>query len=335
MSSQKCPDCGLINWSDATNCKRCNAPFGDMNQAADDYVPDMQLTFQGEKPQTVLGVLMIIWGILMLAAGLFLLSFGPVSPAVVGGPIFAISGILVMRDRAGAMGLYFLGLAVMVLWLGAAQNMMTAIGCLFYAGLVGLLVMKRRLPVLAGIMMGFSCLALVGVLLIVVLLKPGQVAWRDFRPNQGLFTVKMPSEPSAPESAEEKRGAYSMTKHMYISSVAGQGSVLYGIVDYSPALPTDRVSYDEMLDAEVNNLISRSSSTLVSKHATTVSGYSGVEFEMKPPDNLRLASPKCFVKMFMNSEHMYVLQITASESSELFAGKETFLNPEFSYRSSR
>jgi hypothetical protein len=305
-----------------------------MNEA-DDFMPPMQPAFQGEKPPTVLGFLMIVWGVILLAAGLYVLSFGPVTPALVGGPAIAISGILLMRDRAGAIGIYFLGVVVMCVWLSATNNVLGAAGSFIFSGLIGLLVAKRRVPILAGILIVFSCLALIGAMMIPGLLLPQKVAWQDFRPSQGLFTVKMPSEPGAPESIVQQRGSYSMTKHLYQSQIAGQGSAMYVVVDFSPALPTERASYQDMLEAEVTNIVNGSSSALVSKQTTTVSGYPAIEFEMRPPENLALKDPKCFVKMFMNSEHLYVLQITATQSSELLAGKEIFFNPEFSYRSSR
>jgi len=56
---------------------------------------------------------------------------------------------------------------------------------------------------------------------------------------------------------------------------------------------------------------------------------------MKPPDNLALKSPKTFVKLFMNSDQLYVMQITASQTSELLAGKDMFLTPHFSYWGNR
>ena len=49
--------------------------------------------------------------------------------------------------------------------------------------------------------------------LIAGLLKPGRVAWQDFRPAQGLFTVKMRAEPIAHDSKVERVGSYTITNH--------------------------------------------------------------------------------------------------------------------------
>ncbi len=74
MSSQECPSCGLVNWSDAPECKRCRAPI---QPGEETYAFRPPIVFEEEKPATVLGVLMTIWGALMLAGGLYLAHFRP------------------------------------------------------------------------------------------------------------------------------------------------------------------------------------------------------------------------------------------------------------------
>lgn len=330
MSNQKCPDCGLVNWADAMNCKRCDAPLQHMN--LDGAVA--LSTVREDRPALVLGVLMIIWGLVILGAGLFIYRVGgSTDPLLLGGPVILVSGILVMRGHSAAMGVYFLGLVGMCVWMGAAKGFPSAIGGFIFPGLVGLMVAKRRFPILAGFLIVLSCLAFSAPFLIAGMLKPNKVAWQDFRPAQGLFTVKMPSEPIARDPKTDRIASYTMTKHPYESLIRGQGSALYIVVDFSPALSIEGMSYEKMLDAELSGLVTRTSSTLVSKRSITVHGYPGLEFELRPPENLALSSPRNFGKIFMNSEHLYLMGITASEGSELLAGKDDFLNPTFSYRS--
>ena len=332
MSSQKCSNCGLVNWSDAASCKRCNMPLMDMNQAADFGLPT-QPRPGGEKSATVLGLLMIGWGLLLLATGLFLLSFGHPSPVLVGGPAILITGIFLMRGSREIFVVYFAGTIVMSGWISTTDGQSAGIASFVFPGLVGLLVLKRRYPVLAGFLMVLSCVAIIGTFVVSgVLIGSAKVAWRDFRAPQTYFTVQMPAEPIVREPVVTQRGPYMMTKRIYESRVAGQGSTLYVIVNYMPPLPTDRVPYEQMLAAEVDAVASATSSTVVSKQSTMVSGrYTGLEVEMKPPANLSLKSPKTFVKLFMNSDQLYLMQITASETSELLAAKDTFLTPQFSY----
>lgn len=329
MSTQKCSNCGLVNWADAANCKRCDAPLQQFGVTA------MRPSIQVDRPPRVLGFMIIIWGLLMFAAGLFLLRVGgTVHPIVLAGPVILISGILVMRGHVAAPGLYFLGIIGMCVWLAATKNAPFAIGSFIFPGLIGLLVAKRRFPILAGFLIVLSCVALLAPFLIAGMLGPSKVVWRDFRPAHGLFTVRMPSEPRALDPIVKSVESYTMTNHRYESLIRGQGATLYVVVNFSPAISVEGVSYEEMLDLELNGMIKRTSSTLISKRSTTVNGYPGLEFELKPPDNLALASPRVFGKVFMNSEHLYVMAITASEGSELLASKDDFLNPTFSYPSS-
>lgn len=333
MSSQKCPDCGLVNWIDATDCKRCGAPLAGA-QEAEEFLPQPQVVFEGEKPARALGVMMIVWGALLTGAGLYLLSFGPMSPVLVGGPAILITGIFVTRGSQGIFGLYFLGVVVMSVWLGATNGAATGIGSFLFPGLVGLLVARRRLPVLAGVLMGLSCFAVVGTLVFAaVMLSGAKVAWRDFRPAEGFFTVQMPSEPIAHDPMKSQVASYTLTKHAYESRVLGQGSTLFVVVEFTPPVTMQGVSIDKLLEAEVDALVQKVNGTIVSKRSINLGGYSGMEFEMRPPENLALASPRSFGRVFLNSEHEYMMVITGSESSDLLAGKDMFLNPQFSYRS--
>lgn len=332
MSSQRCPECGLLNWTDAESCKRCKAAFQPIVDESP-FIPAPHADFETEKPARVLGVLMIIWGVVISAAALFLFKVGgSADPLLLGGPVILVSGILVMRGNSGAMGLYFLGLVGMCVWTAATKSLPIAIGGFIFPGLVGLMVAKRRFPVLAGFLIVLSCVAFMAPFLIAGLLMPEKVAWQDFRPAQGLFTVRMPSAPIAHDSQVKRVGSYTMKNYPYESLVRGQGSAMYVVVDFSPALSTETISYEQMLEAELSGLVTRTSSTLLTSHPISVNGYSGLEFELKPPENLALSSSKTFGKIFMNSEHLYLMGITASEASELLAGKDDFLNPTLSYR---
>lgn len=333
MSSQKCPACGLINWSSEESCKRCNAPLSEL-AGSPVFAPAPQPLLERDKPPRVLGLLLIVWGVLLGATGLILFAYTGITHAVlVGGTIIAVSGIVVMSGRREGAYLYFLSVAIMTVWLAKTESLPLAIACFFWQGLIGLLVAKRRFPVLAGLLILISCLALLAPFIVAGLLKPEQkVAWREFRPSQGLFSVNMPADPIADKPVVMNIQKYTMTKNCYESTIARQGGVVYCVADFSPPISVEKVTYENMLEAELNNLVGSSRSMLVSKRSTTVNGYPGLEFEMKPPENLALRSPKNFGKIFMNSDHYYFLMITASEGSELLAGKDGVLDPSLSYR---
>ncbi len=128
MSSQKCPACGLINWSSEESCKRCNATLQELS-GSPNVEPAWQSRVEPEKPPRVLGVLLIVWGVLLFATGLFLFAYSGITHAVlVGGPIIAVSGILVMSGRRAGVYLYFLSIAIMAVWLAKTQSVPLAIG---------------------------------------------------------------------------------------------------------------------------------------------------------------------------------------------------------------
>jgi hypothetical protein len=204
-----------------------------------------------------------------------------------------------------------------------------AVSVFLYTGLVGLLVAKRRLRILAGFMMTFSCLALVAAVAIPAILRANtKVTWRDFQPPHGQFTIKMPTTPTAREVRNEVPGGYTIRRYLYESIIPGQGTAQYVVVDYSPALAVaDTDSYERLLQLELNAMAARTSSTVLSKRTVNINGCTGIEFEMKPPANLALKSPRTFGRLFMNAEHLYMMHLTASDSSELLASKEMFFGP--------
>ena len=341
--NQKCPDCGLVNWSDAAECKRCKTPLQGQEVAEDGAISSTMPVFEPrpvfdpvpvlehEKPATALGVLMIIWGVLILTSGLYLLSYrGPATHVLVLGPATVISGMELMRGRRWAMAPYFVAVLVMFFWLFTQDRVVLAIGTSLFATLIGILVSKRRWPVLAGGLMVLSSLAFVGaMLLLTLLMRPAKVDWRTFQPAQGNFTLQMPAETTAQEAIVDHVSGLTLTKHPYESRVWGQGTAVYIVVEYSPSLPVvDTATYEKVLDAELDNFIKNTRSTLLFKQPLACHGYPGLSFELQPPEKpTALLKPRIVGRMFMSADHLYVMQLTADESSELMANSIKFLDP--------
>jgi hypothetical protein len=126
MSGQKCPNCGLTNWSDVPECKRCKAPQQPQEETYGFRPP--QPIFEKEKPATALGILMVIWGALMLTGGVYLLTFNQASYILALGSATLISGVSVTRGRQSGMALYFLGIVVTVFWACSQGRVGLAIG---------------------------------------------------------------------------------------------------------------------------------------------------------------------------------------------------------------
>jgi hypothetical protein len=177
--------------------------------------------------------------------------------------------------------------------------------------------------------MVFSSLAFIGAMALgTVLLMPGKVAWRTFQPAQGDFTLQMPAETTTREPLVERRPAFTMTKHLYESKVWGQGTVLFIVIEYSPVLPVvDRSVYEKALDVELDNYVKNTNSTLLAKQPLACHGYPGLSFELTKPENSAGKRPRTVGRIFMNSQYMYIMQLTASDSSELMANSIKFLDP--------
>lgn len=173
-----------------------------------------------------------------------------------------------------------------------------------------------------------------GVILLSVLLGgmmlsgKSKVKWRDFRPSGAGITVRMPSEPKAQAPIETPTQMGTMTNRIYISSVTGQGTVMFCHVEF-PFTVTDfdEAKITEMLDAEMKNVLKSTNSTLISKKPLTFGGYPALEFDSKIPSNVSSPAGKSTVRLYVATNKLYMLVFTAKEGSELMKGKDQFLNP--------
>jgi hypothetical protein len=191
----------------------------------------------------------------------------------------------------------------------------------------GFPLLKVFLCLFAGLLV-FSALTGAGVHL---LKHSEKVSWQEFRPSGAVVRVMMPKAPVAHEPIKQMMSFGSITNHMYTSTIRGQGSAVLMVVDFSVDLSSAEDRYDSLLDQELNSLVKRTNSTLVNKQPIVVGGKPGLQFEMKPPSNYELPAARTFGKFFLANNQLYLLGITASEDSELFSTRETFLNPANSY----
>lgn len=101
MNSMKCPECGLVNWTTAPECKRCHAPFssGDASFAGDpEYLQPRSFPEQQKKQALFSGGVVFLTGILIVATVIFALQqafhlFDPDTAKGVGG-LLGLIGIL-------------------------------------------------------------------------------------------------------------------------------------------------------------------------------------------------------------------------------------------------
>lgn len=161
-----------------------------------------------------------------------------------------------------------------------------------------------------------------------MLSRQSKVAWRDFSPSGAGITVKMPSEPKAQAPIQTPTQMGTMTNRIYISSITGQGTVMFCHVEF-PFTVTDfgEAKITEMLDAEMRNVLKSTNSTLISKKPMTFGGQPALEFDSKVPSNVSSPADKSTVRLYVATNKLYMLVFTAKEGSELMRGKDRFLNP--------
>ena len=99
------------------------------------------------------------------------------------------------------------------------------------------------------------------------------------------------------------------------------------MVVYPTNLDNLKNQADKVLEGELDNMLKRSKSTLVSKSRFDEGEVRGLSFEFMPPGNIAPRVDRGFGKMYLTKNRLYFLTIVAKDDSELFAGKEKFLKP--------
>ena len=155
-------------------------------------------------------------------------------------------------------------------------------------------------------------------------LGSGKVKWIEYHPAEVDMTVMMPNEPKivGPEITPMLSGT--VTTYAFVSGVPGQGMAVLDITEYSGN--SDWSNNPETLavamEQELNAFVQRTDAFLISKNWVAFSGTRALEFITQPP-----GKGQVYGKLFTSHHRFFVLTIAAKEGSELFEGKDKFLNP--------
>lgn len=158
-------------------------------------------------------------------------------------------------------------------------------------------------------------------------LGSSRVKWIEYRPNGMDMTVMMPNEPKAVEPVTTPLANGSMINRTYVSSVVGQGQAVFTVVEYAggeDAINPELTS--RILEAELGDLMKRMNAIPISKNHVPYKGVVALEFVTQPLAG-QGSTGGVQGKMFMIKNRLYLFMITAKEGSELFAGKDKFLDP--------
>ena len=168
--------------------------------------------------------------------------------------------------------------------------------------------------------------AIAGLKLRSSLLSLRKVNWTEYHPAGLDMTVMMPNEPTKLEPVTTSLAIGSMTNQSFLSNVAGQGQAVFSVINYEDAGDSIKPELESrILDAELTEFTRRTSSIPFSKNYVPFKGIVALDFVIQPPS---ARGAKLYGRMFMVKNRLYFFAITAKEGSELFEGKEKFLNPD-------
>src|SRR5205823_5237213 len=169
----------------------------------------------------------------------------------------------------------------------------------------------------------------VGVMSVVLIAKShSRIVWQEFHPGEPGLSVTMPGAPTVHEPVITPLAIGEMKNYMYTSTIIGQGSALFVMVVYPSSFDDNlKIQANKVLEGELDNMLKRSDSTLVSKSSFDEGEIKGLSFEFKPPGNITPRVDRGFGKMYLTKNRLYFLTIVAKNDSELFEGKEKFLKP--------
>ena len=113
---------------------------------------------------------------------------------------------------------------------------------------------------------------------------PDPAGWVNFISDEGHFSVLVPEAPEdKAETTPSSHGPY--TTHLFVVKDT-QNVYLIGWVDYDPSFNFNRQAE---LEANRDNFVKGISATLTSTRATTIDGYSAVEFSADTADRTFLS----------------------------------------------
>lgn len=197
----------------------------------------------------------------------------------------------------------------------------------------GSAVRKRSFPVLKTVLCVVGGLVLLSALTGAMLLsrRSSKIAWREFRPGDPGLSIMMPDEPTVHEVKVTPSIMGERKNYFYVASVDGQGQTTFSIVTFPFSIASYNIPSDRILDGEMESLLKRTNSTLVTRRSINEAGLDGLLFEFKPPGGSDGRVEKGFGKMVLGTNRLYLLTLVATENSELFDARDKFLNASIPY----
>lgn len=192
---------------------------------------------------------------------------------------------------------------------------------------------KTKVPIfkIIGVVFLIGVVSAVGLGLLAYNMR---IKWQMLQPDGSDLIFWMPGQFTSNDTAATPTPMGIMTKRISVATLSGQGTATLAVVNFSRGFSFSRdMTQEQVLEAELDNFLKATNSTLVSKNLVTVYGMKALEFEMKPGE-AGVANAKGYGKLILGSSRVYLAALVANEGSSLDRQKDKFLNPERMYNSS-
>lgn len=160
----------------------------------------------------------------------------------------------------------------------------------------------------------------------------GKPAWREFKPANDGFAIRMPGETVVKERAINVPKLGPVPGKMMSVELGESGVCMVGYFDYG-RYTGDFTSADfaeqaqDLLDAGADSAVAGVKFTTLSRKSITLDDYQGLELEGKPPDEVQGRRPLYMTfRIYLVPPRLYILSVAGPVTGALYKEKETFFD---------
>lgn len=149
------------------------------------------------------------------------------------------------------------------------------------------------------------------------------LSWREFKPDDGSFSILMPGEPKQ-NSMNMPTPSGNINVTMYHHETAGKTAFAMGVIEYP--MVAANVPVDALFDKALESLANRSQMGVLSRKSVTLDGHPGIEVELKPPASAGRDGDKGMMRLYWVSPRIYMIMVGGPDSGEAAATRAKFLD---------
>lgn len=319
MNSMRCPQCGLVNFATAAECKRCQVSFAVVPGGVNPWAAPSELFYRSPEPDTS-------------GKNADLAKF---SQAMA---LFAI----VLMALAKFMHVFLLPVALLMLFTGLVT------------GIAALVKLRKRADQFGGKRAAIGGIIINGILLVLIsvavmfvfgvnVLRSAAVAnayevrdkpqWREHKSAAAGFTAQFPGQPSEESQTENAPGLGAIPIMLVGSGAPDESAAVVAVADYSGILERlkERMSPSQIENEVINSSLSYSMRKegimRTGERKVSLGGYRGAEADFfGPPTTNPAARLRGVARVYWAPPKVYVLAIAAPERSALYNERLKFMD---------